>query len=207
MRTKFVLPLLSISLGLFAVGCNNQPKQAETPTTQEQPGHEGHDHSTHAGQPHQEAPAAATAPPTVKAANLSIPEFTFFKVKSGLPFSRADIKAGQNTVFILFDPSCGHCQNETRELAKNYDKVKGVNIYYVSMNDPALMASFLQTFGKELEGKPNVEMLYDKNQEFVQRIHIPAQFPANYVYGPDGALKKYWEGEKAISEVISDFNL
>lgn len=205
MRLTYVLPFLSLSLALTTVGCNNEPKQQAATEVHNE--HDGHDHSAHAEtSPSTAAPAPQQAPPTVKAANLSIPEFTFFKVKSGVPFSKADIAAGRNTVFILFDPSCAHCQHEATALSSNYDKIKGVNIYYVSMNDPALMANFFNTFGKELEGKPNVEMLYDRNQEFVQRIHIPKMFPANYVYGPDGSLKKYWEGEKDIKEVIADFN-
>jgi peroxiredoxin len=106
---------------------------------------------------------------------------------------------------VLFDPGCSHCQNETKGLAKNYDKIKDINVLYVSMNDPALMAQFFTTFGKELEGKENVQMLWDRNQEFVQKFHIPNMFPANYVYGPDGQLKSYWEGEKDINEVIAEF--
>ena len=74
------------------------------------------------------------------------------------------------------------------------------------MNDPALMAQFFTTFGKELNGKPNVQMLWDRNQEFIQKFHIPSMFPANYVYGPDGQLKASWEGEKDINEVIAEFH-
>ncbi|MFZ4260522.1 peroxiredoxin family protein [Sphingobacterium sp. HJSM2_6] len=204
MRTKFVIPLVGLFLASAAISCNNQEKKVEnspsTETATNDP-HAGHDHS--AEEAHTEAPQA---PETVKAAALSIPEFTFFKVKSGISFSKVDIPSGKNTVFVLFDPSCNHCQHEATDLGKNYDKIKNVNVLYVSMNDPALMVSFFQNFGKELDGKSNIEMLYDRNQEFVQRFHIPKMFPANYVYGPDGKLKTYWEGEKNINEVIAAFN-
>ncbi len=211
MKTKFLIPILSISLSTAFVACNNSPKSEQTHehSADDHAGHAhagGHDHN-HATEQATTAPstAAPAAPNTVKAAALAIPEFNFYKVKSGISFSKSDIPAGKNTVFVLFDPSCGHCQHETTALAKNYSKVKDINIYYVSMNDPALMANFFSSFGKELEGKPNVEMLYDRNQDFIQKFHVPAKFPANYVYGADGALKTYWEGEKNIDEVIAAF--
>ena len=145
------------------------------------------------------------AAPMAKEAAPQLPDFKFYRVKSGIGFTNADIPANRNTVFILFDPSCGHCQQETELLAQNYEKLKNVNLYFISMNDPALMASFLETFGKELVDKPNVEVLYDRNQEFIQKIHVPAQFPANYVYGSNGVLKNNWDGEKDINFVIAEF--
>jgi hypothetical protein len=48
--------------------------------------------------------------------------------------------------------------------------------------------------------------LIDKDQTFIQTIHVPSQFPANYVYGADGKLKAHWEGEKNINEAISQFH-
>lgn len=206
MKTKFLIPILAISLS--TVACNNNTSSNTEQTTDE---HAGHDDSAtgHEGHNHAQSTTPSEAPPievpAVKAPVVSIPDFNFYKVKSGIAFSKADIPAGKNTVFVLFDPSCGHCQHETSALAKNYEKIKNINVYYVSMNDPALMASFFTSFGKELEGKPNVEMLYDRNQDFIQKFHIPSKFPANYVYGPDGALKTYWEGEKPIEDVIAAF--
>lgn len=170
--------------------------------------HEGHDHAAHehgaapemtAAAPQQQNESAQTAPAQ------TIPAFTFYKVKSGVPFTNADIPKGKKTVFILFDPSCSHCQHEAAALGKNYAKLKDVNIYFVSMNDPALQASFLETFGKELVGKPNVAVLYDKNQDFIQKFHVPKQFPANYVYGADLKLQTSWDGERDITKIIEAY--
>lgn len=188
------------------MGCNNQKNNTES-NTEALDEHAGHDHSAHAHDHSAEAPVSSTpvTPQTAQAPASSIPEFTFYKVKSGISYTKADIPSGKNTVFVMFDPGCNHCQNETKALAKNYDKIKNVNIVYVSMNDPALMSQFFTTFGKELEGKENVQMLWDRNQEFIQRFHIPDMFPANYVYAADGSLKGYWEGEKGIDEIIAEF--
>lgn len=204
--------ILSVALGLSSCANNDTKQQADAHD------HEGHDHSSHDGHDHsthahtQNATSAATHEQAATMDNLAkgeptlqIPPFTFYKVKSGISFTNQDIPKGKKTVFVLFDPNCGHCRTEATALGKNYDKVKNVNIYFVSMNDPALMASFLETFAKELVGKPNVEVLYDKNQEFIQKVHVPSQFPANYVYTADNNLESYWVGDKNINEIVTAY--
>ncbi len=196
---KYFFSSMALSTLVYFSACQSgSTSQTTEQQTQEQP----------AATPHEQASASApaAAPAMAKEAASSIPDFKFYKVKSGIGFSKADIPAGKNSVFILFDPSCGHCQHEAGLLAKNYAKIKDVNLYFISMNDPALMASFLETFGKELVDKPNVEVLYDRNQEFIQKFHVPQQFPANYVYGADGQLKNSWDGEKEIGFVLAEFN-
>lgn len=155
--------------------------------------------ATPPAQPQQAAPEILSDPIE------RIPSFTFYRVRSGFPFTNEDIKAGSNTVFVLFDPSCGHCQQEAKGLSDNYDKVKDVNIYFISMNDPALMDSFLKTFAPALEDKDHVEVLYDKNQEFVRKFHIPDQFPANYIYNEEMQLLEHWDGAKGINDIIAAY--
>ena len=193
------------SIALSTVICMGACQSGDSNKTQEQTTQQRMRENEHPATASQAAAQQAPAPTMAKEAASSIPEFKFYKVKSGIGFSKADIPAGKNTAFILFDPSCGHCQHETGLLAKNYAKLKDVNLYFISMNDPALMASFLETFGKELVDKPNVEVLYDRNQEFIQKFHVPQQFPANYVYGADGRLKNSWDGEKEIGYVLAEF--
>lgn len=207
---KMILPaylMLCISLGLSS--CSNTSSNSEQQQV-ESKGHEGHDHSGHNHGTHEETVTKQEQPATM--ANLAqgepiaqIPAFTFYKVKSGISFTNTDIPKGKKTVFILFDPGCSHCRTEAAALGKNYNSIKNVNIYFVSMNDPALMASFLETFAKELVGKPNIEVLYDKNQEFIQKFHVPKQFPANYVYTAENKLQTHWDGDKNINEIIAAY--
>ena len=199
MKGKF--SILSLAIALSVAACNN----TESNKNQAADPHAGHDHSTHEEAATSHAQTPPPAQPEEQDPTASIPEFKFYKVKSGFGYEKKDIPSGKNTVFILFDPSCGHCQQETQALAKNYDKIKDINILYISMNDPGLMVNFLPSFGKELDGKQNVEVLYDRNQEFIRKFHIPSMFPANYVYGADGNLKNHWVGEKGIDEILTAF--
>ncbi|NGF58024.1 peroxiredoxin family protein [Parapedobacter sp. SGR-10] len=170
---------------------------------------EDSDHNDHTEQyPVEGSGSEQAATPTIAQGSPSatIPAFTFYKVKSGISFTQQDIPKGQQkTVFILFDPSCSHCRSEANALGKNYDLIKNINLFFVSMNDPALMASFLETFAKELVNKPNVQVLYDRNQEFIQKFHVPKQFPANYIYSKEGKLETFWDGDKNIKEIIAAY--
>lgn len=151
-------------------------------------------------------PTANTQPPASKEPATIVPEFTFYILKSGIRFTKADLAKTGNIVFILFDPTCGHCQQEANDIGKHYDQVKTANFYFVSMNDPALMASFLDTWAKPLVGKENVEVLYDRNADFINKFHIPSQYPATYIYGANGELKAYWNGEKSAADIVEAIN-
>lgn len=194
MRT--LSPLLGFSLvfAFFLLSCDNQAKPTNhTSAQQQEPATE-----VTQGTSQQPAPPAKVAEPTPV-----IPEFSFYILRSGIRFTKADLAKKGNLVFILFDPTCGHCQHEANEIGKHYEELQTVNLYFVSMNDPALMGTFLEKWAKPLIGKPNVEVLYDRNAEFINKFHIPDQYPATYIYGTDGQLKSYWTGERPTKEIIS----
>lgn len=83
------------------------------------------------------------------------------------------------------------------------DKLKNVNFYFISMNDPALMSTFFDRFAPNLNGKANVHMLYDRNIDFVNKFHVPTQYPATYIYDGKGLLKTYWNGARSEADLIN----
>ncbi len=155
-------------------------------------------------------PATTPTPVNVPSQSNSpanaIPDFNFYILKSGISFTKNDLGASGPHVFILFDPSCGYCQHEARDIGANLDKLTDANFYFVSMNDPGLMATFFDRFAKELNGQSKVHMLYDRNIEFINKFHVPTQYPATYIYGSDGLLKTYWNGVKTAEEVVASIN-
>ncbi len=195
-----LLSKLVAAAAFVAVGCNNSGTTMgsadQTPPTTAS----GQTHATpQASQPPQQ-PAISAEPAS------SIPDFTFYILKSGIRFTKEDLAKTGNIVFVLFDPTCSHCQHEARDIGNRYNEVKNANFYFVSMNDPALMASFLDTWAKPLVGKENVEVLYDRGADFINKFHLPSQYPATYVYGAGGELKTYWNGERDIDEIIAAIN-
>lgn len=136
-----------------------------------------------------------------------IPEFTFYTVDKDSPFTRNSLVSnGKNIVILFFDPGCSHCQQEVQALGKNYNRIKNINLYMVAMQEKNLINAFMSTYGSQLRGKKNVTLLHDKNYEFIGRFK-PTQYPATFVYGSDKKLKKYWDGEKNIQEIIKAITL
>ncbi|GEM63842.1 hypothetical protein SF1_18240 [Sphingobacterium faecium NBRC 15299] len=201
MNKKLILGITGIFTASMLFSCNSNNKTQEAQKTEAHDEHDGHDHSAHDHSAHAAAPTAVA-----KEAAKMLPDFTFYQLKSGIKVTKSDVSKDKNTVFILFDPGCSHCQQEATELEKNRERLKDINIYYVSMNDPALVLGFFDNFAPKLSKMENVEILVDKNQEFIQKIHVPEQFPANYVYGADGQLKAQWEGDKNVNEAIAEFH-
>ncbi|WP_257667851.1 peroxiredoxin family protein [Parapedobacter tibetensis] len=192
---KYMIRISTFMCLALSLSCNGNSKQPHTQSESKESAIQSH-----------ASASPAVAPTSVEPTKI-IPDFTFYILQSGIRFSREDLaKDGKNIVFILFDPSCSHCQHEARDLGQHYSRVKDVHVYFVSMNDPALMSTFLDTYAKPLIGKDNITLLYDRNAEFINKFHIPSQYPATYVYGSDGILKQHWSGEKDIEEVIAAIN-
>lgn len=201
MNKKIILGATAILAASMLYSCNNTGSTTTGQTAESSSQASSAENQDHAGHDHAQAPQAPSSEPAA-----ILPNFTFYQLRSGIRVTNENVAKDKNTVFILFDPGCSHCQHEATELEKNIDRLKDVNIYYISMNDPALVLGFFDTFAPKLSKSSNVEVLIDKDQTFIQSIHVPSQFPANYVYGADGKLKAHWEGEKNINEAISQFH-
>lgn len=200
MNKKLILGVTTILSVAVLSSCNNNSNSSTKTAADTAHENSVHEHD-HAGHDHaQTAPKQSSEPASV------LPNFTFYQLRSGIRVTNENVAKDKNTVFILFDPGCSHCQHEASELEKNLDRLKDVNIYYISMNDPALVLGFFDSFAPKLSKSSNVEVLIDKDQTFIKSIHVPTQFPANYVYGANGKLKAHWEGEKNINEAISQFH-
>lgn len=186
-KTLFIAPLFMVlACGQDKANSQQQATTTQTPTEATQSRH----HSGEASQSTQGDPAA------------SIPDFTFYILKSGIRFEKSDIKSGDKHVFILFDPSCSYCQHEARDIGQNIDKFPNTSFYFISMNDPGLMSTFFDSYAKELNDRSNVHMLYDRDMEFINRFHIPTQYPATYIYSNNGLLETFWNGVKPTDEVV-----
>jgi|SRR5690606_27398213 len=134
-----------------------------------------------------------------------IPEFTFFNMVDDRPVMRTSLAIDGNIVFLFFDTGCIHCRNEIEMMGANFDQFKNATFYLVSQQDRAIVADFMNTYGKGLQGKPNVHVLLDKQYEFLAKFQ-PIQYPALYVYGPDRKLKSYLDGENGLDKLVSAVN-
>jgi hypothetical protein len=129
-----------------------------------------------------------------------LPDFSFFKL-DGTSFTRNNMKAGVKSIIIYFDPGCDHCQHEVEAIGKRYNEFKDVAFYLVSANEKTQISSFMQTFGKDLNGRNNVTVLHDPELQFFYKFS-PTTFPAIYVYSFQGKLIKQFSGTTKVDDLL-----
>lgn len=130
-----------------------------------------------------------------------IPDFTF-QTLSGNPFTKANLVSNKKIIFILFDVTCSHCQHEMQAFGKQYSKFKNVAFYLVSMDTKDAIEKFMNLYGQQMYGKPNVTVLRDFKPEFIVKFQ-PDKYPAIFLYGSNRRLIKYFSGQKDIKEIIA----
>ncbi|WP_443939548.1 TlpA family protein disulfide reductase [Pedobacter sp. MW01-1-1] len=133
-----------------------------------------------------------------------LPQFTFFKL-DGKPFSSKDLKPGKKNLFMLFDCTCEHCQRETKVLNANYNKLKGINIYMITLDEAFIIPQFFTSYAPGLDKKPNLTVLQDKNQLFIPTF-LPSKYPAMYLYSEGNKLMVYNAGDGGIKKVLKALN-
>jgi len=130
----------------------------------------------------------------------SIPEFTFYTLND-LPFTQKQLKKEGKILFLFFDATCPHCQYEMQQIAAHYKDFINTSFYFVSMDKKQQIQNFINTYGRQLNGKNNVTVLADPNRQFLEKFK-PSQFPALYIYNTKHQLLKYWDNSANIDQVM-----
>lgn len=134
----------------------------------------------------------------------NIPEFTFLTL-NGQSFTRNQLKRNKKLVIVFFDITCDHCQNELAGIGDHINEFKNSEFYLVSLNEVTGIKKFMSTYGKKLNGRSNVTVLRDFQNQFIVRFK-PVQYPALYVFRPDFSLVKYFGQNSDVKEIIGTVN-
>lgn len=131
----------------------------------------------------------------------TIPDFEFYQLNDQ-PFTQKQLKKQGKILFLFFDATCPHCQYEMQQISSRYKDFKNTSFYIVSMDRKQQIESFMNMYGKALNGKNNVTLLIDTHYQFISRF-TPAKFPALYVYNSTHQLLKYWDTSANVDEVLN----
>jgi len=104
-----------------------------------------------------------------------------------------------NTILILFQPDCDHCQREAesiRDFAKEFEKY---TLYFISAADMKEIRAFASTYG--LAGKGNIRFGATDVATVIKSFgSIPA--PSVFIYN-SGKQKAAFKGEAEIGQIIN----
>ena len=128
-----------------------------------------------------------------------LPSFKILSVDSTCCFSSDNFQMGQPTVLLYFDPDCEHCQQETRSILANMDKLKGARICLVTNGEASELKKFSEVF--RLDSVKNVLIGKDYNYSFY-RAFLPPTVPYMAIYNGRKDLVKVYSGETDIHFII-----
>lgn len=103
-----------------------------------------------------------------------------------------------NTILILFQPDCDHCQREAREIRDHLDAFKKYNLYFISADQ----MSAIEKFGKDYDllGHSNINFCMTTVQHVLDNFG-PIDAPSVYIYVDQGLQHKF-NGETPIANIL-----
>jgi hypothetical protein len=130
----------------------------------------------------------------------ALPDFTFY-LANGRPFGPRDLPPGKPVLFMLFDPTCPHCQRTIGHIGEQYKGLSRAEICLVSMDNWNAMRGFMSAYGSALKGKSNVVLLRDSVGMFIGRFK-PRKYPAMMLFSSGGKLLDYEDNENTVFRLV-----
>ncbi len=116
-----------------------------------------------------------------------------------------DLDNGGNLFLMMFNPTCGHCEDETEILKKNIGLFKKSRLVLVAN---ASMKTYLPDFVKNHKTRdfyPQMTVGLDSS-DFIKLIFQYGALPQINIYGSDRKLIKSYNGEVAIDSLKQYIN-
>jgi cytochrome oxidase Cu insertion factor (SCO1/SenC/PrrC family) len=135
--------------------------------------------------------------------NPAIPDFTIYTAPDSATFTNHDLKKNKPVLLMIFSPECGHCQNETKELEKNIDHFKNVQIVMVTWLPYQEMMAFYHDY--KIAEYPQITMGWDKKDFFLPYYHVQ-MYPDLVVYSKEGKYVNSFSGSINLEDVARALN-
>ncbi len=104
----------------------------------------------------------------------------------------------ENTILILFQPDCDHCQREAKEIRENLDAFKNYSLYFISADQMDAVKKFGEDY--DLMGHANVYFALTTVDDVIKNFGgIPA--PSVYIYADQKLVQKF-NGEVTIDRIL-----
>jgi hypothetical protein len=147
--------------------------------------------------------SASSTPRTGMEGRL-LPSLDLLLPDSVTHFNTANIPIGKPFIVIGFDPFCGHCQGETKDIIKNIQQLKDIPIYYVTPYPFWQMKSFYEHF--KLEQYPNITMGMDFRNYFFSQFKSHT-VPYTTIFDAQKRLKRVFIGQtdaKSLAKAVAE---
>jgi peroxiredoxin len=140
----------------------------------------------------------ANEPSTGQKAIENIPAFEITRL-NGTIMTRKDIKPDVPAVFLWFDPTCDHCQEEISDLVKHNQSLRKVQLIMVAETQLDSLIPFAHHYG--VDTIAHFTMASD-SQGLWKKAFKPNSPPVNFIYSKKGILLERVVGECTASLLL-----
>jgi len=131
--------------------------------------------------------------------DIGIPKFIFYN-SEGREYSNDSLIAGRNRLFVYFNTTCEHCQNEAGELRKNCAQLPNSMIYFISTEPISVIKKFKEEYFPGTFS--NIVFLKDSSNNYFKTFESMIT-PTVNVYNENGKLLKIIKGEAKIELLVN----
>lgn len=134
----------------------------------------------------------------------SLPDFKVFTL-DGEIFTKDDLKKDKYTLFIYFNPECGHCQTTFKTLNIKAEQIKGADVvlYPISTNTVQKTTDFFDLFSPNIKALDNIKILRDDNFKFADTFFVGG-YPTSYLYDKNNKLVKVYNSSAETILFLND---
>ncbi len=104
----------------------------------------------------------------------------------------------QSVVLVFFTTTCEYCRAELRAFRQNAALLEEQNVFFVAWEESGVVGEFARETG--IDTVPWFNVLRDTASVLGENLGIDV-VPTTLVYGPDGRLRRAFEGLAAIGKI------
>lgn len=132
-----------------------------------------------------------------------IPNFSYLTLENKI-FSQEDLLTNQPTLFIYFNSECDFCQHEAEMVQENIEKLKDIQVIFVSYEPMDKIKQFATNFN--LLNHDNIRFLFDAKSSFATTFDVNS-LPCLVLYDKDKNLIEKIKGQVKVETILEKLQI
>ena len=106
--------------------------------------------------------------------------------------TKKDLTVGKNLILMLFNPTCGHCEEQTELFVKNLKEFKNTQLLFVAT---PVMGPYMNAYAEKFHLREHPEILFGLDYDnLVEKTFLYYALPQLCIYDKDKKLVKMISG-------------
>jgi peroxiredoxin len=133
----------------------------------------------------------------------TMPKFEY-KTLDNKVFTNKNLKPNSATVFIYFNSDCDFCNHEAQEIGSNIEKLKEVQLVFVSFEKPELIKKFAAMH--KLNHYDNITIIHDSRVSFATTFDVKS-LPSIVIYDKQNKLIAKLNGQTKVKNILKKLEI